>query len=724
MHKLFGTVVLLYGWNILFAAEGKWTPQQVVELEPAWLKEQGLQIQPSKLWDPQRGTGLLAATVQVGSCSAGLISPNGLFITNHHCLFSILQQHSTPQKDFITDGFVAQNRGGELPGKALRAAIARKFTNVTTDILTSIPRGASDLQRKQAIEAKQNELLARCEERPSTRCKVASYDGGLFYTLIESTEFPDVRLVYAPPRAVGEFGGEIDNWSWPRHTGDVSIGRIYTAPDGSAAPFDSRNVPLKSEFFYPIAKGDLSAGDFVMVMGYPGITYRSLIAAEMEERRDRYFPGREALFGEWIRILEETTKGNQGGEIIVADTLKTLLNRYKNAQGQLAGFKRGHILEKQQAADATVLKWIGSQPGRTAAGDAYRSLVRMIADQRATWDHDFLLGQLPGGDELERAPVGPKLLSLGTLIARASQERQKSNAQRSSGFMERNLPRLRDRIEREQNSFYAPVDKKILLSFVQRALALPASQRMKSIDRAFAGLKGDDAIDRAIDGMYSRTRLGDLAERLKMFEETPGQLRARKDPLLDLAIEVGAEIDALDTKKREWEGKTSYLRPEWRRAVIAQAGRPVAPDGNSTLRVSFGEVKGYSPQEAVTMQPQTTLSGLVAKHRDQEPFDVPDAVLKAAAGRKSGAWKDAQLDDVPVAFLSDLDTTGGNSGSPVVNGKGELVGVNFDRVWENVANDFAYNPEIARNISVDVRYLLWLLDQVEGATGLLKELGL
>jgi hypothetical protein len=226
-----------------------------------------------------------------------------------------------------------------------------------------------------------------------------------------------------------------------------------------------------------------------------------------------------------------------------------------------------------------------------------------------------------------------------------------------------------------------------------------------------------------VAALYAGTKLLTLSERLAMFGETEAQLTARKDPLLAFGLELATEVAALDELKDRREGAASRLRPEWRKAVLAHAGKPVAPDANSTLRVTFGKVQGYVPRDGILSTPQTTLSGVVAKHTGAEPFNVPDKVLAAAEAKKYGPWVDPVLKDVPVAFLADADTTGGNSGSPTVNGKGELVGVNFDRVWENVANDFGYNPEVARNVSVDVRYVLWMLDQVEDADALLRELG-
>jgi hypothetical protein len=724
-------LLLLFATNAL-ALEGKWTPQQVLQLDAAWLRKQGLELPPSRLWDPKRGTGLLAAAIDTNGCSGGFISAEGLFITNHHCLFSILQEHATPQDDIITNGFLAASRDKELKGSTQRVAVPHRFTDVTEKVLAAVPAGATDAERTKAIDRRGTELVAECEKQPRTRCKMAAFDGGAWYTLFESIDITDVRLVYAPPRAIGEYGGETDNWMWPRHTGDFAIGRAYV--DGK---------PYKPEFFFPISPKGIKPDDFVMVLGYPGITYRALTAAEMGERRDLYFTRRREVYGEWIDLLEKATAGNPAGEIAVADNLKTLANRFKNAEGQLAGFKRGSILEQQQARDEKVLAWAREQPKTAAphpqplsprggervaegrvrgatpdAVAAYEGLAAMINDQKRTWERDFLLGHTYGST-VSPTPLGPKALYLATTVVRNATELQKPDAERDPLYMQRNQPTLQAKMRREQKNFFAPADKRLLESFVRRAQALPSGQHFEAIDRLFP----DADVAARIDRLYAQTKLFDEGERMKMLAETPEQLRARHDPLLDLGFALDADIRDLGARKEQWDGIISRLRPAWRRAVEAHAGQPIAPDANSTLRVSFAHVQGYSPRDGVWYQPQTTLSGVVEKDTGAEPFNAPPAILEAAKAKRYGQWKDPRLGDVPVDFLADADTTGGNSGSPVINGRGELVGVNFDRVWENVANDFGYNPAVGRNVNVDIRYLLWILDQVAHGDGLLRELG-
>jgi hypothetical protein len=692
------------------ALEGKWTPQQVLQLDPQWLKKQGLELPPSRLWDPKRGTGLLAATISTGGCSGGFISPDGLFITNHHCLFSVLQEHATPENDLITNGFLAHTRADELRSGTTRITIPRRFTDVTKEVQAAVPNDASDADRNRAIERKMNELVTTCEKQPSARCRVASFDGGYQYVLVDALEVGDVRLVYAPARAIGEYGGETDNWMWPRHTGDFAIGRVYL--DGK---------PYRNEFWFPISTKGVAPNDFVMVLGYPGVTYRSLTAAEMTERRDLYFTRRVDLFGEWIHILEETTKGNPAAQIAVADNLKTLDNRFKNAQGQLAGFRRGSIVENQKRRDEEVLAWAAKQPSRKEAAVAYGELQKILDEELQSWEHDFLLSQLSGTSAAPTA-YGPKSLFLATTVARSAIERQKPDAERDALYMQRSIGRVNEKMAREQKNYFAPADKQIFASVVRRALALPPGQRIASLDALFTATDAPSIANR-IDELYAATKIFDANERAKMLAETPEQLRARKDPLVDLGFALDDELRVYGARKDRWEGALSRLRPQWRGAVLAHAGKPVAPDANSTLRVSFAHVKGYTPRDGVRYTPQTTLAGVVEKHTGEEPFNAPANILDAAAKKNFGPWKDAKLGDVPVDFLADADTTGGNSGSPVVNGRGELVGVNFDRVWENVANDFGYNEAVGRNVNVDVRYLLWILDRVDHAGALLQELG-
>lgn len=701
-----------------FAVEGKWTPQQVLELDAAWLRQLGLEIPPGKLWGPE-GAGLLEAAVLLNGCSAGFVSADGLLVTNHHCAFSLLQQHSTPERDLITHGFLAGGRQEELPGRGARATVPHRSTDVTAEIEKAASAAADDLRRYRAIQRKSKEMVAACEARPNRRCQLEAFDGGLQYVLFESLEFTDVRLVFAPPRGIGEYGGEVDNWSWPRHTGDFALLRVYSGPEGQPAAHAPANVPYRPQHFFPVARAGVEPGGFVMVAGYPAATHRALIEPEMRERGERFHPRRSELYRAWITLLESASDRDEAARIALADRIKALSNREKNSRGQVAGFRRGRILEKKRESERQVLAWAAARPEHAAAVEAHRELSRLVEERAAGWDRDFLL---------EQAIHGPKPLHLALQLARWAGEKAKPDLEREPEYMERERERLKERMRIDQRRMHLPAEQELLADLLARFAALPEGSPSAAVEALLGpgeGGRSPAAIRARAADLLARTRVTDLDERMKMFEEGEAELRARRDPLLDFALELDRELRDLKEREDRHKGAVSRLRPRWQRAVIGHAGKPVAPDANATLRVSFAHVRGYAPRDAVVLEPRTTLSGIVEKHTGEEPFDAPDELLAAAPSASRSRWADPALADVPVAFLADGDTTGGSSGSPVLNGRGELVGVNFDRVWENVANDFGYLPDVGRNISVDVRFLLWTLETLHGeaAKPLLAELG-
>lgn len=698
-----------------FCEPGKWTPAQMLEFDPAHLKKLGLELAPEELWNSEGG-GLLEAAVQINGCSAAFVSADGLMLTNHHCVFSILQQHATTENDLIARGFLASRRDEELPGKSVRATLPVKFVDVTAEVEAAAAGAADDFERFQRLELKKKQLVAGCEAKPNRRCQVATFDDGVSYQLVESVEFPDVRLVYAPPRAVGEYGGEIDNWSWPRHTGDFALVRVYGAHGKAPAPFAATNLPYQPRRYFPLSTRGLAEGDFVMVLGYPGLTWRSSIAVEMSERYERQFPRRAELYQDWIGLMEAAGASDEAARIALADRAKTLANREKSSRGQIDGIRRGRLVDKKQQADAAVLAWAASRPEQASAVAAYRALEGLMGERLATWERDFQLSQIRAGS---------KPLALAITLTRLALERSKPDLEREPEYQERNWNRLRDESERDQKRLHLATERRLMIDQLGRLAALPEGQRLAAVEPLFSAGRNAETVAATVDRLLSSTRLLDGAERGLIFDESVEAQRARRDPLLEFAYAVNEEIIRLERRDKEIRGAITRWRPLWRRAVAAHQGTPLDADANGTLRVSFAHVRGYEPRDGVWMKPFTTLSGVVAKHTGEEPFDAPAELLAKASQARESRWADPRLGDVPACFLATGDTTGGNSGSPVVNGRGELVGVNFDRVWENVANDFGYNPEVARNISADVRYLLWMLETLGGepARWLLTELG-
>src|SRR5436305_529461 len=330
-----------------------------------------------------------------------------------------------------------------------------------------IPAAAADLARYRAIERKQKEMVAECEKAEHHRCQVAAFDGGLRYVLVDSLELPDVRLVYAPPRAVGDYGGEVDNWSWPRHVGDFALLRVYAGPDGQPAPKGEANVPSGPRHFFPVAARGIEPGGFVMVAGYPGQTFRSYTEAEMRERAELFYPRRAELYRVWIDMMEAASKQDDTARIALADRIKGLANNEKNSRGQVDGIRRGRILERKTAAEKEILAWAAQRPEQQEAVAAHDELARRIAERRATWERDFLLTQMKSG---------PKPLELALTLARWAGEKAKPDLEREPEYQERNRERLGERLEREQKRLHPPTEAALLTDLPARFAARAAGR--------------------------------------------------------------------------------------------------------------------------------------------------------------------------------------------------------------------------------------------------------
>ncbi|HPC81863.1 MAG TPA: S46 family peptidase [Thermoanaerobaculaceae bacterium] len=699
-----------------WAAEGKWTPQQLSRLDLQGLRAEGLELAPEELWNPATSEGLLAAVADLGGCSGALVSPDGLLLTNHHCIYSVLQQHSTAGADLIASGFLARTPDAELPARGLTALLPAGFRDVTDRLAAAAPANADDATRTRAVVQVQKELVAACESRAGRRCTVAAFDGGLQYVLVEALEYRDVRLVYAPPRALGDFGGEVDNWMWPRHTADFALLRLWGDRAGQPAAPSKNNVPLQARRFLKPSFAGVKPGEFVLTAGYPARSFRSLTAPEMGERAGLYFPLRAELYGDWLAILEKAAAESEPARLVLADRIQSMANIAKHARGQVAGLQRGNLVEKKWALENQVLAWAADRPEMREAVAARQALAAIVEQRRGVWRRDALL------ESMQRGPL-PLYFSLK--LVRWARERAKPDMERQPDYMERNRARLWEGLVQAQAGFHLPTEKALMTDLFLRFAALPEECRSPAVDRLLGTARNREAVAGRVDFLLAPTRVLDWPSQKAMFDENYAALRLRRDPLIELAIALDDELRAAEARREQSEGAISRLRPVWLAAVRQFVGREVSPDANQTLRVSFGHVKGYAPHDGLVMLPQTTLGGLLAKAGEAPPFLVPDTIRAASRRARESRWCDRSLGDVPVCFLADLDTTLGTSGSPILNARGELVGLNFDRVWEAVASDFGYDPELNRSISVDLRFLLWTLEEVEGppAERLLRELG-
>ncbi|MFQ5718891.1 MAG: S46 family peptidase [Acidobacteriota bacterium] len=697
--------------------EGQWPPDRLDRLDWADLSRRGLALTPGDLWQPA-GTALAQAVVRVNGCSASFISDAGLILTNHHCAFGAVQRNSTPEVDLLEQGFVAATWSQEKAAPGYRAEVLLSMTDVTDRVLADISDGVSDHNRFVAIENAIKAIVAECETPGERRCRVGAEFGGLRYTLFTSREILDIRLVYAPPRSVGEFGGEVDNKMWPRHTGDFALLRAYVAPDGSSAAFAPDNVPYRPARHLDVSTRGVRPGDLVLVLGYPGRTSRYLPAVAIAERIEFLYPHRLATEGRWMEILQAAAERSSAARLAVTSTIKRLANRLKNTRGMQQGLRRLHLLAAKEEEEHELAAWIDGDPGRQAEfGPVLDELAAIYRSGEETREKDFLLATM------ERAS---KTLAFARRLLTNSRQRALPDAERRPGYQDRDQARLAMQNETGQHDLDVPADRAVLAYFIETARALPADQRIAAVD---AGA-GDDAAGspaaaatRFVDRLFAATRLTDLDERRRLFDVDRSVLDASDDAMVGFARALEPEYERMRERQETVAGALSRVLPLYAQLIRRRRGR-VYPDANGTLRVSVATVKGYSPHDGVWMKPQTTLGGVMEKETGVAPFASPARLLAAARAPEAGRWRQAGLGGVPVCFLADADTTGGNSGSPVVNGRGELVGVNFDRVFENIAGDYAYSRKRSRNVSVDVRYLLWMLERVEHAWSLLREMGI
>ncbi len=711
-------VLLVVG---LRAEEGMWMPQQIPALAGK-LRALGFAGDPQSFADL---TGQpMGAIVSLGGCTASFVSPDGLIVTNHHCVTGGLQFNSTPQRNLLRDGYLAATREDELSnGPGSRVFVTTAVTDVTAAVTGGLAPGATDRERYDTIDRRIKERVAACETG-GVRCSVASFFEGLKYFEIVQLEIQDVRMVYAPAQGIGVFGGETDNWRWPRHTGDWSFLRAYVAPDGKPAPYSKDNVPFRPKRWLTIAPAGVKPDDLVFVVGYPGRTQRHQTYAEVKETTTYAFPRAVKFAEEQLAILEKLTKEDPALAIKVAGRLQGLNNGLTNQRGMIEGLVKGGALALKEAREAELAAWIAADPARQKKyGQALAAMAQLQAQGEATRDRNGALGRLSSASSY---------LSAAQTLYRLSVQRPKPDVSRDAGFQERDWTRIREAQERLQRTIDPKVDRALLRWALGYVAALPAGERLAPVDTAVglsAGLDkaaADKAIETFLDTLYAGTKLADRDFRIGLIDKSTADLVATGDSFVALAAAIEPLAEANREAAKDRAGAYARIRPVYMEALLEKAGGVLAPDANSTLRVTYGQVKGVESRDGLFYKPQTTLAGIVEKHTGTGDFDAPkkqlDAIAALRAGRQTPFF-DAGVNDVPVNFLSTVDTTGGNSGSPTLNARGELVGLLFDGTYESVSSDFLYNPVKTRSIHVDGRYMLWTMAEVDGAKRLLDEMG-
>ena len=697
------------------AREGMFTPDQLPAIASD-LREAGLELDPDRLADLTAFP--MAAAISLGGCSASFVSPKGLVITNHHCVRGSVQFHSTPERNYLEDGFLAASMADELPAPpGARVYVTVGVEDVTEQVSGGLDPALPPRDRYELMEDRRKALTKSCESDPGHRCRVSGFFGGLQYKPVKHQEIRDVRLVYSPADAIGRYGGDIDNWRWPRHTGDFAFYRAYVSPAGEAADHSPDNVPFEPAHYLAVSAAGLDDGDFVMAVGFPGGTSRYARHVTVENLFEREYPRAVARSRERIAVIEATAPEGSDLRIRYTGQLAGINNGMKNLEGQLEGARRQRPVERRAQRDASLDAWIAGEGDNAPLAEAirnYDALAREDAEEGRRYYH-------------YDAVRGSQLFGTARRLYRLAREKQKPDAEREPGYQERDLRSFRQRLSRLDRRYHPSVDKALWMHAVRGYLAQPDEHRVDAFDKAL-GLTAevDEAsVSSQLDRYYDETVLEEAETRLALMDASPRAIEEHDDPFLRLAVAVFDSDMEREEAGKTRSGRGNLLRPRYMQAIIGwqrSQGHTTYPDANGTLRVTYGTVLGGSPMDGLIYEPFTRLEGILGKDSGVAPFNAPAKLLERARAKDFGTYRLDSIGSVPVNFLTDLDSTGGNSGSPTLNANGELVGLLFDGTLESVVSDWDFNPRTTRTIHVDTRYMLWVMEKIDGADRLIEEM--
>nr|WP_068892390.1 S46 family peptidase [Pedobacter panaciterrae] len=694
--------------------EGMFPLSEIHKLD---LKKAGLKIDQNNIYNP-KGTSLVDALVNVGGCTGSFVSSEGLIITNHHCAFSAVQLASTAEHDYLTNGFVAKTREQEIEAKGLTCRITDSYEDVSDRVLGAVKQIEDPASRLKMINDVMKNIVIEAEKKdPGIKAEVSEMFIGKTYVLFRYKTIQDVRLVYVPNRQIGEFGGETDNWVWPRHTGDFSFMRAYVAPDGSPAKFSKDNVPYTPKKFLKVNPKGTNEEDFVFILGYPGKTFRHRPAAFIEYQEKFLLPYVSNLYDFQNSTMETIGKKDKTTEIKLATRIKRNANVLKNYRGKLQGLKGIDLISKKKKEEEALIQFINNN---VSAKAKYGNLMTEI-------DNLYKLINTDAQRDLWFAQIynSTSLLTIAQNINTFKAALNAQPAAQKQTYFDQNIQKLKQVLSNTYESFEIDADRKIFKKMLEDASVFSPIQKVTAVNKITSkGANSNDVINQYVENVFELSKLKEVNYVLNTLLQSPKSISTYNDGLLLFEEDIAKQINELKPEKDRREGLLNKLMGDYVNIKEKFLNKDFIPDANSTLRLTYGYVKGYWPADASYMRPYTTIKGILEKGATGNPeFAYPEQIKALWTAKDFGPYAKKDLNDVPVSFLYNMDTTGGNSGSPIMNAYGELVGVNFDRAFGATINDYAWNDSYSRSIGVDIRYVLWVASKIDKADFLVKEMG-
>ncbi|MDE6711509.1 MAG: S46 family peptidase [Alistipes sp.] len=703
MKRLFLLFAALTASVSALADEGMWLLPYLQKMNIRQMKERGCKLSAEDIYSVDKSSLKDAVVIFGNGCTGEIVSPEGLLFTNHHCGFGSIQELSSVEHDYLKNGFWAMSQAEELPAPGLSVRFIRRIMDVTADMLGNVPSTAGQDEYEKITDENRKALTERlAAEYPGMIVEIDSFFGGNRFFAFVIEKFTDVRLVGTPPQSIGKFGGDTDNWMWPRHTGDFSIFRVYAGPDNKPADYSPENRPYKAEKYLKVSLDGVEENDFAMIMGFPGSTQRYATSYEIDNMLRVSNPQRIFIRGERQAILWEDMLASDKVRIQYASKYAGSSNYWKNSIGMSRGIEKLNVKARKQEQEASYQAWAEQN---TLPEEGYVDALPKIRGA-----YESMEEPMAGVQYLSEAFLrGIELLAPAVTFSRITEIKNPENTRKAMADW--------------YKDYNAPTDRKVakrMLQIARENMKTLPSFYTEIVDKEFGG-----DTDAYVDYLYDNSLFVSEESVMALIDDFSAE-KVAADPAVALGKSVLALYSELAIARRASakqlaEGHRKYVAG----LMLQNPDKAWASDANFTIRLTYGRVLPYNPADGIRYNHYTTLKGVIEKEDPKNPaeFTVPEKLKELYAARDFGRYANKH-GELPVGFLADCDITGGNSGSPVLNACGELIGLAFDGNWEAMSGDVAFEPELQRTIAVDVRYVLFIIDKFAGARWLLDEITL